>query len=94
MISTPVKIGVKDNSPLLKMQNQFPSGYFRPEEYIPERLEINLCNLNLQRDTNENKYSFEIPTHTPETSNTSQMMILFHTGTEPLKVYLVFCRKK
>ncbi len=80
---------IKENSPLLKMQNQFPSSYFRPEEYIPERLEINLCNLNLQRDTNENKYFFEIPTHTPETSNTNQMMILFHTfGNDALSMKL------
>jgi hypothetical protein len=80
---------IKENSPLLEMQNQFPSGYFRPEKYIPERLEINLCNLNLQRDTNENKYFFEIHTHTPETSNTSQMMILFQTfGNDALSMKL------
>lgn len=80
---------IKENRHLSKMQYQFPGGYFRSEEYIPEQLEINLWNLNLQKDTKENKYFFEILTNSTKISNINQMMILFQTfGKDALSMKL------
>lgn len=63
---------------LLKMKTLFPSVDFHPEEFIPESLEINLWNLNLQKDTKENKYCFEIETNSTEIPNINQRIILLH----------------
>ena len=69
---------IKENRLLLKMQSQFPSVDFHAEEFIPESLEINLLNLDLQKDPNEDKYFFEILTNATEISNINQKMILLH----------------
>ncbi len=69
---------IKENRYLLKMQSQFPGVDFHAEEFIPEPLEIDLLNLNLKKDTNENKYFFEILTNATEISNINQKMVLLH----------------
>lgn len=69
---------INENRSLLKMQSQFPSADFHAEEFIPEPLEINLRNLNLQKDTKENKHFFEILTNATEVPNINQKMILLH----------------
>ncbi len=69
---------IKENRLLLKMQSQFPSADFHAEGFIPEPLEINLLDLDLQKDQNEDKFFFEIPTNATEISNISQEMILLH----------------
>ena len=69
---------IKENQNLLKMHSQFPSVAFHAEEYVPERLEINLRNLDLQKDTKEGKYFFEIPTDAKEVLNINQRLILLH----------------
>ncbi|MGR3294093.1 MAG: hypothetical protein ACUZ9M_08790 [Candidatus Scalindua sp.] len=69
---------INENRSLLKMQSQFPSADFHSEEFIPEPLEINLRNLNLQKDTKENKHFFEILTNSTEVPNINQKMILLH----------------
>ena len=69
---------IKKNRYLLKMQSQFPSVDFHAEEFIPESLEINLQNLNLQKDTKEDKHFFEILTNATEISNINQKIILLH----------------
>jgi hypothetical protein len=69
---------IKENRYLLKAQSQFPGADFHADEFIPEPLEINLWNLNLQKDTKEEKYFFEILTNTTKISNINQEMILLH----------------
>ncbi len=69
---------IKENRHLLKMQLQFPSTDFHAEEFIPEPLEINLLDLDLQKDPNEDKHFFEMPTNATEISNTNQQMVLLH----------------
>ncbi len=69
---------IKDDKRLLKVQSQFPSADFHAEEFIPEPLEINLLDLDLQMETKGSKFLFEIPTNATEISNINQKTILFH----------------
>ncbi len=69
---------VKENRHLLKRQSQFPSMDFHVEEFIPEPLEINMLDLDLQKDTKEDKYFFEILTNATEVPNINQKTILLH----------------
>lgn len=69
---------IKEDRYLLRAQSQFPSADFHTEEFIPEPLEIKMRNLNLQKDTKEDKYFFEILTNSTEIPNINQKMILLH----------------
>ncbi len=69
---------IEENRHLSRMQSQFPGLDFHPEEFIPDPLEINLWNLNLQKDAKENKCFFEIHTNATEILNINQKMFLFH----------------
>ena len=69
---------IKENRTLLKVHSLYQSADFHDEEYVPKRLEINLRNLNLKKDTKEGRYFFEIPTNTTEVSDINQRLILLH----------------
>lgn len=69
---------INDDKHLLKIQSQFPSVDFHAEGFIPEPLEINLLDLDLQKETKGSKFFFEIPTNATEISNINQKTILSH----------------
>lgn len=85
---------IKENRRLSTIQSQFTSVDFHSEGYIPELLECNLWNLNLQKDTKKNKYFFEILTNSTEISNNDQKMILFQVfGKDALSEKLLLLSK-
>ncbi|MDP6924037.1 MAG: hypothetical protein R2568_06940 [Candidatus Scalindua sp.] len=69
---------IKENQNLLKVHSQFQSVDFHAEEYVPEPLEIDLRNLDLQKDTKEDKHFFQILTNAKEIPNINQRLILLH----------------
>ena len=76
--NTIINNAIKKNQNLLKVHSQFPSADFHAEEYIPGPLEIDLRNLDLQKDAKEGKYFFEIQTNAKEIPNINQRLILLH----------------
>ena len=85
---------IKENKHLLKVQSQFPSVCFHAEEFIPESFEINLLDLDLQKETMENKKFFEIPTNTTKISNVNQKTILMHAfGSDAISKKLLLLNK-
>jgi len=76
--NTIINNAIKKNQNLLKVHSQFPSADFHAEEYIPGPLEIDLRNLDLQKNAKEGKYFFEIQTNAKEIPNINQRLILLH----------------
>ncbi len=67
---------IKADRSLFKIQSLHPSSDFHSGGYLPRTFDINLKELDLQRDKETDKYYFEIATNSVMDANYSQRMLL------------------
>lgn len=65
---------IKANRRLFKIQSLYASSDFHSEGYLPKTFDVNLKDLDLDKETN--KYYFEVPTNSIMNANFSQRMFL------------------